>query len=390
MEDYVETTDPSVVFGRNFLIATKCTIDFGLGEMQVKVGELQDDKDVDWLLEQIIEVCDEDCNIESTEMVKMGKASRLKQKFPPFKGLIPEPSSLPHPTQLLKGESSSKPTPSLKVPPPPKETIDEAKCVEEITTKFKELLHEKPILHVLEHYAHYRKLLDEISVEKMKLDKKSMVEEEEEEKVKDKGLPKKKEDPGNCLIPLKVNGNPAINVLADTGASVSVIPYKLYKLLELGRACPSNDVLLMADNTMARAYGKVKNVRLQIGFQTYLCDFLILHVPIDKEMPMLVGRTFFSTCGAINDIGKGTMEIDDGVARRIYHAKKRNKILADEGSDDEDWLDMFDIGHDSEGNPKYGFTAPSFKHIKDDMERALAMENYFNPFKNIIVYKKDG
>ncbi|GJT90813.1 hypothetical protein Tco_1079658, partial [Tanacetum coccineum] len=43
---------------------------------------------------------------------------------------------------------------------------------------------------------------------------------------------------------------------------------------------------------------------------------------------------------------------------------------------------------DEDGNLKYKPVAPSFLDIKDDMERALAMKAYFNPFKNIIVFKK--
>ncbi|GJY98826.1 hypothetical protein Tco_0516256 [Tanacetum coccineum] len=37
---------------------------------------------------------------------------------------------------------------------------------------------------------------------------------------------------------------------------------------------------------------------------------------------------------------------------------------------------------------KYGLVGPSFIDIEDDMERALAMEAYFNPFKNVTVFKK--
>ncbi|GKB15025.1 hypothetical protein Tco_0848948 [Tanacetum coccineum] len=48
---------------------------------------------------------------------------------------------------------------------------------------------------------------------------------------------------------------------------------------------------------------------------------------------------------------------------------------------------------DKDGNLKYGPIAPSFLDtsfldIEDDMERALDMEAYFNPFKDIIVFKK--
>ncbi|GJZ89758.1 hypothetical protein Tco_0661540 [Tanacetum coccineum] len=42
----------------------------------------------------------------------------------------------------------------------------------------------------------------------------------------------------------------------------------------------------------------------------------------------------------------------------------------------------------SDGNTNYGPISPSFLDIEDDMERALAMKAYFNPFKNIIVFKK--
>ncbi|GKF38758.1 hypothetical protein Tco_0118819, partial [Tanacetum coccineum] len=55
---------------------------------------------------------------------------------------------------------------------------------------------------------------------------------------------------------------------------------------------------------------------------------------------------------------------------------------------DEDSLGCFELGRDEDENQKYGPIAPSFLEIKDEMERALAMEGYFNPFKNIIVFKK--
>ncbi|GKB83112.1 hypothetical protein Tco_0950007 [Tanacetum coccineum] len=52
------------------------------------------------------------------------------------------------------------------------------------------------------------------------------------------------------------------------------------------------------------------------------------------------------------------------------------------------WEVCFEVGHDEDGNPKYGPVAPSFLDIENEMERALAMEAYFNPFNNIIVFKK--
>ncbi|GJR90734.1 zinc knuckle CX2CX4HX4C containing protein [Tanacetum coccineum] len=59
LDDYEGNTEPSVVFSRDFLLATKCTMNFGLGGMQINIGELQDEKDMDWLLEQTLKECGE-------------------------------------------------------------------------------------------------------------------------------------------------------------------------------------------------------------------------------------------------------------------------------------------------------------------------------------------
>nr|GEZ13578.1 hypothetical protein [Tanacetum cinerariifolium] len=223
--------------------------------------------------------------------------------------------------------------------------MEESKTIESMAIKFKELLEEKAILHVLENYTYYRRLLDEVSMDKKILEMKVEIKEEEVAKIIEEGLPKKMDDHKNYIVPLKVNSTTPINALANTEASVSVMPYKLYKVLGLGKACPSNDKLLMVDNTVAKAYGKVRNVRLQIGFQAYLCDFLVLHISVDREILLLVGRPFLCTCGAIIDNGKGIMTIDDGFVKHVYHVKKRNKVVADgDLKDDKDWLDVFEVG----------------------------------------------
>ncbi|GJR21580.1 hypothetical protein Tco_0970107 [Tanacetum coccineum] len=89
-------------------------------------------------------------------------------------------------------------------------------------------------------------------------------------------------------------------------------------------------------------------------------------------------------------MGHDTLCIDDGFIRHTYFPKPRAKAYLDNFAQEEedDWLSCFEVGRDEDGNPKYGPVAPSFLDFEDDMERALAMEAYFNPFKNIIVFKK--
>nr|GEW40377.1 hypothetical protein [Tanacetum cinerariifolium] len=131
---------------------------------------------------------------------------------------------------------------------------------------------------------------------------------------------------------------------------------------DYGDPKPYNSNLTMADNTQDKAMGEVKNVRFQIG-----------------------------TCGAVIDMGGDTLCIYDGVIRHTYLSKPGAKAYLDnfeQEEEEDDWLSCFEVGRDEDGNPKYRPIAPSFLNIEDDMERALSMEAYFNPFKNIIIFKK--
>ncbi|GKB18262.1 putative ribonuclease H-like domain-containing protein [Tanacetum coccineum] len=235
----------------------------------------------------------------------------------------------------------------------------------------------------------YRKKFDEVLMGRARLKNKDLTE-EDWDRILENGLPKKMCDPGNFVLPVRDNGTTSLSALADTRASVSVLPYTLYMNLGLGNPRPYHPNLTMADNTQAKAMGEVRNVRIQIGFQAYLVDLLVLDIPIDKELPFLLGRPFLKTCGAMIEMGRGTMTIDDGVIKHTYYPQPRTKAYLEnfESDKSEYWMSCFEVGRDQDGNPQYGPVAPSFLDIEDEMERALVMEAYFNPFKNIIVFKK--
>ncbi|GKD33895.1 retrovirus-related pol polyprotein from transposon TNT 1-94 [Tanacetum coccineum] len=42
---YANEGDPSIMFGKDFLVTTKCTVDFGLGEMRIDLTMLVEDRD---------------------------------------------------------------------------------------------------------------------------------------------------------------------------------------------------------------------------------------------------------------------------------------------------------------------------------------------------------
>ncbi|GKB54770.1 retrovirus-related pol polyprotein from transposon TNT 1-94, partial [Tanacetum coccineum] len=322
----------------------------------------------------------EEIGRSSEEVVKMGKANRNKgyniNKLtpPPSLKLVGIPSTSTIPPQPIYYPLTSKQREKMK------EVLD---------IRYKELEESKHIIEVLENYVIYKKKLDEILIGKERLNKKDFSE-EDKVGIIEHGLLKKICDPENYVLPVKINGVVGMVALVDTGVSVSVFPYSLYKDLRLGDPRPYQTNLIIADNTQAKAMGEVKNVRIQIGYQAYEVDLLVLEISVDPELPLLLGRPFLRTCCAIIDMGRGTLCIDDEVIHYTYFPKPRSKSYVEtfEMEGEDVWLGNFEVGRDEDGNRKYGPVAPSFLDIEDDMERALAMEAYFNPFKSMIMFKK--
>ncbi|GKD61386.1 hypothetical protein Tco_1298895, partial [Tanacetum coccineum] len=325
--DYVNEGEPSIMSGRDFLVTTKSQVNFGLGEIRMNLTKFKEGIEVIDLTEEV--------GSSSEEVVKMGKANRNKGYN--INKLTPPPS--------LKVEEIP---PTSVIPPQPiyhpLTQKQKEKMKEVLDIKYKELEESKPILEVLENYVNYKKKLDEILIGKERLNKKEFSE-EDKVGIIEHGLPKKMCDPENYVLPVKINGVVEMVALVDTGASVSVLPYSLYKDHGLRDPRPYQTNLTMADNTQAKAMEEVKNMRIQIGYQACVVDLLILDILVDPELPLLLGRLFLRTCGAIIDIGRGTLCIDDEVIRHTYFPKPRSKSYVEafkmEGEDD--WLGSFKV-----------------------------------------------
>ena len=346
------------------------------------MSDLEEEKEVN---EMLVEVCK---GMEKTKeggnpFCKMGKANR--NKTPSNKFTQPSNQKYNHSTS---SSSSSKIPPNSPQNIKPLTNEQKQAIVENLEMKIHELMEDKPVIEVLNNYMVYRKKLDAVMLARSKLEENSF-DEVEERRIIEHGLPKKMSDPGNFVLPVRVNGTIPLYALADTGSSVSIMPYPLYQMLGLRDPQPNYSKLTMADNSKAKAMGEVRNIRVQIGYQAFLADFLVLDVPVDKELPLLLGRPFLRTCGAIIDLGRGTMTIDDGILKNTYYPKPR-RGSNEEANDDqeEDYLGCFEVGRDEDGRPMFSPVTPSFLDIDDDMERALAMEAFFNPFKNIFVFNK--
>ncbi|GKC14051.1 hypothetical protein Tco_1010833, partial [Tanacetum coccineum] len=192
--------------------------------------------------------------------------------------------------------------------------------------------------HVIETIAYndkYKKILDGICLDKMKLNGMSKEEEESIIKINGEALIEK-EDPRAFVIPIQLEGKINLNALAETGSDINVMPYLIYKELPREEVQNVKKGITMLNHSKVEPIGLLSDVMCQVGVTTIIAKFLILDMPIDRDTPIVVGRGFLCTCGSIlNTIDKITSTFD-GICHQTFRAAKTSLDTTERDSDDEE------------------------------------------------------
>ncbi|XP_021721096.1 uncharacterized protein LOC110688671 [Chenopodium quinoa] len=140
-------------------------------------------------------------------------------------------------------------------------------------------------------------------------------------------LPKNMKDPGNFSIPCKINGKLWQNALCDLGASVSIMPYSVFRKLKLGELLPTNMTLQLADQSIKFPKGRVEDVPLKIGEFIIPVNFIVHDIAEDDNIPIILGRPFLATLGALIDVKGGLITLRVGNNKNIFELKSMHESL---------------------------------------------------------------
>ncbi|CAM8940917.1 unnamed protein product [Rhodiola kirilowii] len=126
-------------------------------------------------------------------------------------------------------------------------------------------------------------------------------------------MPPKLEDPGSFSISCYINDVKIERAMCDLGASISLMPNSLCKKLNMGEPKPTQMILRLADRSSRFPKGVLKDIPVRVGNFYIPGDFVVLEMGEDNEIPILLGRPFIYTAGAIFDTTKGsiTMRVQD-------------------------------------------------------------------------------
>ncbi|XP_058726313.1 uncharacterized protein LOC131597646 [Vicia villosa] len=125
-------------------------------------------------------------------------------------------------------------------------------------------------------------------------------------------MPPKLKDPGSFSI-LYVIGKMIIDkALCDLSASVSLMPLSICKKLNLGELKPTRMSFQLAGRSVKYPVGMLENIHVQLG-QFYIpTDFIIMDIQEDSNIPVILGRPFLATVGAIIDVKRGKLTFEVG------------------------------------------------------------------------------
>ncbi|GJX97998.1 hypothetical protein Tco_0355017, partial [Tanacetum coccineum] len=123
-------------------------------------------------------------------------------------------------------------------------------------------------------------------------------------------------------------------------------------------------------------------VLCQACVTTILASFLLLNIPEDRDVPIVIGRSFMHNCGVIMNTIKGTTSTFDGIVhQKFYVANVWNAHTESNGDDDEEYC----LEKDDMGKPIYDPNRAKYLSCDDLIDRALALQEALNPFKKICV-----
>ncbi|KAA3483828.1 Transposon Ty3-I Gag-Pol polyprotein [Gossypium australe] len=117
-------------------------------------------------------------------------------------------------------------------------------------------------------------------------------------------LPYKLKDLGSFTIPCLIGSLDVTHALADLGASIDVMSYKMFKQLGLGKPKQTRK------NKIIRFPKRiVEDVLVKIDKFIFLVDFVILDMDEDSNAPLILGRPFLATAKTKIDVGTGELTL---------------------------------------------------------------------------------
>src|ERR1041385_8242246 len=109
------------------------------------------------------------------------------------------------------------------------------------------------------------------------------------------------------MIKIKLN-NFSCYALCDVGASTSVMPKRIFDMFELKPLEPCSFGVLLVDSSVKKLLGKIDDVLIIVNDNYFPVDFIVMDTECEPLCPIILGRPFLRTVGAVIDMKEGNIK----------------------------------------------------------------------------------
>nr|GEW49247.1 reverse transcriptase domain-containing protein [Tanacetum cinerariifolium] len=169
-------------------------------------------------------------------------------------------------------------------------------------------------------------------------------------------LPRKLGDPGKFLIPCEFPGINECFALADLGASINLMPLSVWEALLLSELTLTCMTLELADRSVSKLIGIVKDVSFKVGVFHFPADFMVVDFEPDPRVPLILGRCFLKTDRALIDVHKGKLTlrirneaITYNLDQTVRYSSNYNQMMANK-------IDVIDMACEEYSQEVLGFS----------------------------------
>ncbi|XP_076914824.1 uncharacterized protein LOC143573953 [Bidens hawaiensis] len=185
---------------------------------------------------------------------------------------------------------------------------------QEIMETFRKVEVNIPLLDDIKQVPRYAKFLKQLCTSKKKLKGTETVKVSENiSAVLQKKLPPKCKDPVVFTVPCKLGNITLPRAMLDLGASINVLPYSIFKTLNVGPLKRTRVTIQLADRSVVYTKGVLEDVLVQVNELVFPGDFYVLDMEDDDKpnsSSILLGRPFLKTSKTKIDVYNGTLSME--------------------------------------------------------------------------------
>ncbi|CAA0839430.1 Unknown protein, partial [Striga hermonthica] len=167
-----------------------------------------------------------------------------------------------------------------------------------------------PLLDVIKNVSAYVQFFKDLASKKRRFEdnEKVMISE-----VASTMIPRKECDPGGFMIKITLGNGKETNEMLDLGAGINLMPYSIFKQLDLGDLKPTRMCLQLADCTLSYPKGVIEDILIRVGNLIVSADFVVLDVGevpnTGNEHTILLGRLIMATTNTLINVKDGRVTL---------------------------------------------------------------------------------